>query len=105
MNGIDALTATTAGATVADDLAISKRPTDAQIQSAAQQFEGLLIHQMLKSVSGENGWLGAGEGDAAGLQAMDLAQEQFAAALSQRGGLGLAQMVGKQLSAESASTK
>ncbi|MEO8099789.1 MAG: hypothetical protein ABI811_18975 [Acidobacteriota bacterium] len=80
-----------------------KKPTLRQIESAAQQFEGLLLHQMLKSASSEGGgWLGTGEEDSAGLQAMELAQEQFASALAARGGLGLARIVIPQLTAEAA---
>jgi Rod binding domain-containing protein len=79
-----------------------QQPTRQQIETAAQQFEGLLLHQLLKSASGgDGGWMGTGEEDTAGLQALDLAQEQFAAALSARGGLGLAKMVIPQLTAES----
>lgn len=78
-----------------------KKLTTEQILSAAQQFEGLLLHQLLKSASSDDGgWLGTGEEDSAGLQAMDLAQEQFAAALAARGGLGLAKIVIPQLTAE-----
>jgi len=81
-----------------------KKPTNEQIQSAAQQFEGLLLQQLLKSAASDGGgWLGTGEEDTAGLQAMDLAQEQFAMALSVRGGLGLAQMVIPQLIADTES--
>ena len=77
------------------------KTTRQEIESAAQQFEGLLIHQLLKSSSDEGGgWMGTGEEDTAGLQAMELAQEQFAAAMSARGGLGLAKMVIPQLMAD-----
>lgn len=78
------------------------RPKD--IASAAEQFEALMLHQLLQAATeGEDkGWFGTGEQDQAGLQAMSLAQEQFAAALASRGGLGLAQMITAQLSAQSA---
>jgi Rod binding domain-containing protein len=78
-----------------------------QIASAAQQFEGLLIHQLLKSSASDDskGWLGTGEEDQAGLQAMEIAQEQFAGALAARGGLGLAQMVMSQLNKDSGTNK
>ncbi len=83
-----------------------KRQTPKQLESAAQQFEGLLMHQLLKSASSrDGGWLGTGEEDTAGMQAMDLAQEQFAAALSARGGLGLAKMVIPQLTAEAGTSR
>jgi Rod binding domain-containing protein len=65
---------------------------------AAQQFESLLLHQLLKSASSEEGgWLGTGEEDSAGLQALSLAQEQFASALAASGGLGLAKLLEPQL--------
>jgi len=77
-----------------------RQTSQKDIESAAQQFEGLLLHQLLKSASGEDGgWMGTGEEDTAGIQAMDLAQQQFSAALSARGGLGLAKMVVPQLNA------
>jgi peptidoglycan hydrolase FlgJ len=64
-----------------------------KIHSAAQQFEALLIGQMLKSMSdAEGGWLGAGE-DEASSSAMEYAQEMFAQSLSANGGLGLARLV------------
>jgi peptidoglycan hydrolase FlgJ len=98
------LAMTEAGAGLTDFSAApagSKKATPEQIRSAAQQFEGLLIHQLLKSTTDEDGgWLGTGEEDSAGMQAMDLAQQQFAAALATRGGLGLAQLVIPQLTAE-----
>jgi Rod binding domain-containing protein len=95
---------------VATDLNIStlKNGTQKeQIASAAEQFEGLLIHQLLKSAASDDnkGWLGTGEEDQAGLQAMDLAQQQFASALAARGGLGLARMVISQLNAEIGTSK
>jgi len=61
---------------------------------AARQFESLLIAEMLKSMreASGSGWLGTGE-DAAGDSAMALAQEQFAQALAQSGGLGLSKLI------------
>jgi Rod binding domain-containing protein len=86
--------------------AVKKQPGKSEIESAAKQFEGLLIHQLLKSASGEGGgWMGTGEEDKAGLQAMDLAQQQFAQAMAARGGLGLAKMVIPQLTAETQHSK
>ena len=63
-------------------------------RDAARQFEALLIGQMLKSAQGADGagWLGTGE-DQAGMQAMEIAQEFFAQALADGGGLGLAKPV------------
>jgi Rod binding domain-containing protein len=74
----------------------SRPPQDnsKRVADAAQQFESLLMAQLLKSMreSGAGGWLGTGD-DQAGSQAMELAEEQMAQALAQRGGLGLARLV------------
>ncbi len=77
------------------------QPSPSKIQNAAQQFESLLIGQIVKSVqeASSSGWLG--EEDQAGQAAMGLAQEQFAQALASRGGLGLARLISQGISAES----
>jgi Rod binding domain-containing protein len=68
-----------------------------KVHKAAQQFEALLIAEMLKTAHGDSeGWLGTGN-DQAGSSAMAIAEEQFAQALSNRGGLGLAQLIEKGL--------
>jgi Rod binding domain-containing protein len=66
----------------------------AEVRDAARQFESLLLSELLKSVreASGSGWLGTGE-DAAGDSAMGLAQEQFAQALAQSGGLGLSKLI------------
>jgi Rod binding domain-containing protein len=72
-----------------------KSPKD--IKSAAQQFEALLTAQLLKSArETSGGWLGSGE-DAAASSAIELAEEQFAQALSSQGGLGLASMIERSM--------
>ncbi len=67
---------------------------------AAQQFESLLIGQMLKQMrsSGSEGWMGTGD-DQAGESAMELAEEQLAHSLSAQGGLGLAKLIADGLNA------
>jgi Rod binding domain-containing protein len=73
-----------------------------KIAKAAEQFEGLMIHQLLKSANTDDGgWFGTGDEDHAGMQAMDIAQQQFASAMAARGGIGLAQLVVKGLAQES----
>jgi Rod binding domain-containing protein len=65
------------------------------LQSAAQQFEAMMMQQMLQAghSSGE-GWFSTGEGeDQANNQAMEIAQQQFASALAAQGGMGLAKLV------------
>jgi Rod binding domain-containing protein len=73
------------------------KPRD--IPAAAQQFEALMLHQMLQSARGSEGsWFGTGDGeDQAGAQAMEIAQEQFAGALAAQGGIGLAKMIVSRL--------
>jgi len=62
----------------------------AKMRDAAQQFEALLLSEMLRSERESNkGWLGTG-GDATGECATDFAEQQLGLALAQRGGLGLA---------------
>ena len=69
-----------------------------KIREAASQFESLLIGQVLKSMheDGEDGWLGSGE-DQTASSAMSLADEYLAQAISSHGGLGLAEMISRQL--------
>lgn len=65
----------------------------AKSAGAAQQFEALLIGQLLRASHGEgSGWFGAGE-DSTGGQATAIAEEFLARALASKGGLGIARMV------------
>jgi Rod binding domain-containing protein len=65
------------------------------LATAAQQFEALMMQQMLQSSRDpDESWFGTGEDDdQANNQAMEIAQQQFASALAASGGLGLAKMV------------
>jgi flagellar protein FlgJ len=74
------------------------KTSPAKLLDAAMQFESLMLSEMLKSMreASGGGWLGTGD-DAAGDSAMSLAQEQFAQALAQNGGLGLSKMVAQGL--------
>ena len=68
-----------------------------KIHKAAQQFESLLLSQILKTAHDDSeGWLGTGD-DQAASSAMGIAEEQFAQSLSARGGLGLARLIEKGL--------
>ena len=72
----------------------ARKPDDpAKIRDAAQQFEALLLGQILRSMreSGK-GWLGSGE-DASGDCATEFAEQQFASVLAKQGGLGLANLI------------
>ncbi len=74
-----------------------KKDDPEKIHHAAQQFESLLISQILKSAHDDDeGWLGTGD-DQTASSAMGIAEEQFAQALSARGGLGLASLIEKGL--------
>jgi Rod binding domain-containing protein len=75
-----------------------------KIHQAAQQFESLLLAQILKSAHDDSeGWLGTGE-DQAGSSAMSIAEEQLAQALSNRGGLGLAGLIERGLTRSKSAT-
>jgi Rod binding domain-containing protein len=63
-----------------------------KIHEAAQQFEALLIGQILETVSRGDGWLGSGEDSSSGC-ANGFAQEQLAVAMSKQGGFGLAKLI------------
>jgi Rod binding domain-containing protein len=68
-----------------------------KVHDAAQQFEALLIGQIMRTErQSGSGWLGSGE-DSSAECATDYAEQQFAAVLAQQGGLGLATMVAKGL--------
>jgi flagellar protein FlgJ len=69
----------------------------AKIHDAAQQFEALLLGQILRSErESGNGWLGSG-GDPAADSAIDFAEQQFATLLARQGGLGLASLISSGL--------
>jgi len=81
-----------------------ERANAVEIARAASEFESLLVAQLLKSMreSGDkSGWMGTGE-DATADSVMELAEQQFAKVVAERGGLGLARMVSRGLSRETA---
>jgi peptidoglycan hydrolase FlgJ len=63
-----------------------------KIRDAAREFESLLLEQMLRSAraAGSGEWMGE---DQTGSALSEMAEQQFARALSAGGGLGLAKMV------------
>jgi Rod binding domain-containing protein len=75
---------------------IPKDSDPAKIQDAAQQFEALLIGQILETVSQDGGWLGSGE-DSASSCANGFAQEQLAGMMAQQGGFGLSKLIAEGL--------
>lgn len=69
---------------------------------AAQDFESLLLGQMLHSLHEDgSGWLGTGDDDAAAT-AFGFGEDQLAKALTKGGGLGLAKVIASGLAAKSA---
>ncbi len=60
----------------------------AKTSEAAQQFEALLIGQMLRSVRET-----ADDQDSTGSTMLDVADQQFSQLLARNGGLGLAHMI------------
>ena len=76
--------------------AASKPQDSAKIHDAAQQFEALLMGQILRSARESSGWLGD-DSDPSAECATDYAEQQFAAVLAQQGGLGLAGLIAKGL--------
>ena len=90
------LSATTTGTGSPDK---SKR-----IHDAAQQFESLMIGEMLKSVreNSSSGWMGSG-GSTGDDSAMGMAEAQFANALTAGGGLGLSKMIERSLTSQNGS--
>jgi Rod binding domain-containing protein len=74
--------------------------------SAAQQFEALLIGEMLKSVreGSDDGWLGGGS-DSSAETAFGMAENQFAQTIAAKGGFGLAKTVQHAIEREDAAHK
>lgn len=71
------------------------KPDDtAKARDAAQQFEALLLGQILRAVREAGGWGGS---DAAGSCATEFAEQQFALVLARQGGLGLAALIARGL--------
>ena len=76
--------------------ALPKADNPARIHDAAQQFEALLLGQILETVSQGGGWLGGG-GDSASGCANSFAEQQLATMMARNGGLGLASLIEKGL--------
>jgi len=68
----------------------------AKIRDAAQQFEALLLTQVLQSAHQGGGWLGTGD-DSSSSCASDFAEEQLAVSMARNGGFGLADLISKGL--------
>jgi Rod binding domain-containing protein len=80
-------------------------PQDAtKLRSAAQQFEALLIGELLKTSreAGSSGWLGTGDDDGAGQTAVEVGEQEFARMLAASGGLGMSRMIEAGMKREAA---
>jgi len=76
--------------------ALSRASSDAdKLPVAAKQFEGLIAGQVLRAAreASDGGWLGSDDDDQAGELTLEMAEQGFAQALAERGGLGIAKMV------------
>ena len=76
-----------------------KSADPAKIRDAAQQFEAILLSQILQSAhTPEGGWLGNGS-DSASDCATGFAEQQLAVAMARQGGLGLAKVIAEGIEA------
>jgi flagellar protein FlgJ len=67
-----------------------------RIKEAAQQFEAILIQQLMKSAHAAGGATWMGE-DESGSALSEMAEQQFARMLASGGGIGLAKLVAQGL--------
>jgi Rod binding domain-containing protein len=77
---------------VAGISAPAAQPLQVKSRQAAQDFESLLLTQLLRAARQGDGWLDGGS-DAAAAPALEFAEEHLAAALSAQGGLGLSRLI------------
>jgi Rod binding domain-containing protein len=75
------------------------------VATSAEQFEALLVAQMLRSMRETEGagWMGGGE-DQAGASLMEYAEQEISRVIAANGGFGLAKMVGESLTPRSDAT-
>ncbi|HEY1239411.1 MAG TPA: hypothetical protein VGF16_02595 [Bryobacteraceae bacterium] len=74
----------------------------AKAKDAAQQFEALLLGQILRSVREA---AGSENGDEAASCATEFAEQQFALVLARQGGLGLAALIARGLERKPATSE
>jgi Rod binding domain-containing protein len=73
----------------------------AKLVDAAQQFEAILMQEMLKPMrSGEDSWGGEEKSDAGGDTLSSFGTEAVAKAIAKGGGLGIAKQVVRQVTLE-----
>jgi Rod binding domain-containing protein len=94
---------TPATAAIADQSGDSSKKTQ-QIKDASQQFESLMIAELLKSARSDSdsaSFLGAGDDDQTGQTAVDYAEQQLASLMSKSGGIGLSKFIEQGLAKKS----
>jgi Rod binding domain-containing protein len=86
------------------DSTLTAQPSHpASVRDAAQQFEALLLSEIMRSErESGGGWLGSGE-DSSGDSAVEFAEQQLALVLARQGGLGLAGLISSGLESSSGS--
>jgi Rod binding domain-containing protein len=88
---------------------VGAAPSPAKLHRVAQQFEALLIGEILKSAkvgaTDSSGDDDGDDGDSGGDSAMDMAQTQFAQSIAMQGGLGLSHLIETGLATDSANQK
>lgn len=98
-----------AGMTPPQTDSATSAPSPAKLHSVAQQFEALLIGEMLKSAQQTAKDFSADDDDdnddAGGDSTLDMAQAQFAQSIAMKGGLGLTHMIETGLAKDSANQK
>ena len=75
----------------------------AKLKSAAEQFEALMISEMLKTAreaGSGSGWMGTGD-DETGQTSLDMAEQQVASVMAKAGGFGMQKFVVNNLSRKS----
>lgn len=93
-----------AAAGVTPDMTSASKDTRKEM-GAAQDFEAILIGQMLHSMrEGDTGWLGTDDDDASAT-AFGFGEDQLAKALTKGGGLGLAKVIASGLAAKAAAAQ
>jgi len=71
---------------------VRDRDTPERIRDAAQQFEALLLGQILRATrESGGGWMGSQ--DTSSDSAVEYAEQQFATVMARNGGLGLATLI------------
>jgi Rod binding domain-containing protein len=84
----------------------SETRTRSKLTDAAEQFEAMLLREMLKPMRSEKGgWTGEEQADGATDTINSFGCEAVAKAISRNGGLGIARQVVRQVSAEGLKTQ